>query len=159
MIFQNHAPADWAQFWRTLILRYDASKVGAMKISDDIPEHYPARASVVDGERRYVIKNLLAGNLLEKDVFYSLIDTTFAMYRDTVHLLSGINDYFLRGQLPKFQHIQVSGDYAMYHLPWYEDPTNPTPDIAYYERRKRQGDEFGQWTLEKKIYFNKSRQS
>eukprot|EP00928_Gymnodinium_smaydae_P082879 TRINITY_DN66149_c0_g1_i1.p1 TRINITY_DN66149_c0_g1~~TRINITY_DN66149_c0_g1_i1.p1 ORF type:complete len:318 (+),score=34.75 TRINITY_DN66149_c0_g1_i1:102-1055(+) len=157
VLFQKEVPHNWAQFWRSVMIKYDVAKVGAMKVSDDIPEHYPARANVLYAERNHVAKNFFAGNLLEKNVFYALIDTTFAMYRDSVHLLSGVNDYFLRGKLPKFLHIQVAGDFAMYHLPWYEDPFNPTPDVVYYEKRKRKGDYFGLWTVEKQLAFNASK--
>lgn len=58
-------------------------------------------------------------NLIDKDTYFSGVDTTFAVYRNYRH-------YHI------YESARLAGPYMAYHLPWYYDYDNLPEDEAYY---------------------------
>ena len=80
---------------------------------DDIPATNTHRDAVVKWERQFWVNEFTPG------FFFSPIDTTFALYRPG---LGHQNSRSLRSAPP----------YEARHLPWYEDITRPSQELAYY---------------------------
>ena len=63
--------------------------------------------------------NFYEGTRIGKNLYYTQVDTTFALY-------SNIRHYSLRFSL------RTTGDFRIYHLPWYFDYDNLPEDERYY---------------------------
>ena len=100
-------------FAETLHVHHDIDKVGFSLRIDDIPAMNPHRDAVVKWERQFWVNEFTPG------FFFSPIDTTFALYRPG---LGHQNSRSLRSAPP----------YEARHLPWYEDITRPSQELAYY---------------------------
>ncbi|MBB1284668.1 glycosyltransferase family 2 protein [Flavisolibacter sp. BT320] len=111
----DDVPPDFMQYFIDVLNRYPAfKKVGFGLRTDNLPDHYPKKQEVIRWEEQfYEIE-------IEKGLFKSKIDTTFALYRPG----------------SKFQcwneTIRTGSPYMLMHLPWYEDPSMITAETAYY---------------------------
>ena len=108
-------PDDCMFYFKEILDRYPAiKKVGFGLRTDDIPNHYPKKDEVIKWE------NSLLDNEIEKGLFKSKIDTTFALYRPGAAFQCW--EETLRTGTP----------YLLRHMPWYEDPGNLSVESKYY---------------------------
>lgn len=111
----DDCPLDALDHFRALLDRYpDLDKAGFGLRIDDLPEHYPLRADVIDWERPYWRDEV------EPGVFRAAVDTTFALYRPLER-----PDQMLRA-------VRTGAPYVARHLPWYTDPAALSEEDRYY---------------------------
>jgi len=100
--------------------------VGPMLRIDDIPDYYPEKKRLINGEKgchkRFHSSKIDTIQYKDKDVKYVFapIDTTFGMYRKGKSWRRLMNG------------IRVLSPYSARHLDWYLDPKNLTQDQKYY---------------------------
>jgi hypothetical protein len=128
----EECPGDAIEVFMNLLKKYKGvEKVGFGLKIDDLPDHYADKEKVLVWEKKFWEKQI------EKDLYDAEIDTTFAVYRP----------YANRGiWVPSA--YRTGGKYIMYHLPWYENTTNPTEEDSYYKSHVRPG--ISHWTHLKK---------
>lgn len=111
----NKCPDEVLLHFKELLDKYPAyKKAGFGLIIDDLPNHYSLKYDVINWEQKFWIKEI------EKDVFDSLIDTTFALYRPGAK--GG-------GDSPA---IRTGGNFIARHLPWYENLSILSEETKYY---------------------------
>ena len=111
----ENTPDDFMVYFKEILDRYPLmKKVGFGLRIDDLPEHYPAKGKVIKWEKQ------LDSELVERGVFRSKIDTTFALYRPGASFQCW--DETLRTGSP----------YVLRHMPWYEDPNSMEEESRYY---------------------------
>lgn len=113
----NSCPDDFLFYFLKLMKKYPrVQKVGFGLKIDDLPDCFNLKEDVINWE------NKINGKELEKDVFESQIDTTFALHRP----LSCISTQ------GRFIHIRTKYPYEARHLPWYNDSSNLSEEELYY---------------------------
>jgi hypothetical protein len=83
---------------------------------DDLPEHYDRRAEVVGWESQFWDRPLV------QDVYMATLDTTFALHRPRTPYTLG-------------PALRTGGRFMARHEPWYQDSSDITPDLAYFQAR------------------------
>lgn len=114
----EQCPADFIERFVRLLKKYpSALKVGFSLALDDLPDCYAHKASVVEWESRFWLRQI------EPNVYKAPIDTTFAVYKP-----------FFKGEAINFahRHLRVGFPYTMRHLPWYVDSSNLSAQEQYY---------------------------
>ncbi len=121
-------PTDASVYFQALLLRHrEFDKAGFGLRTDDLPEHFPHRETVLRWERPYWEKELSAG------VYAAHIDTTFAVHRPgTPYKVT--------------EALRTGAPYLARHLPWYRDPRRPDTETAFYFSHRRQ--DIGYWNRE-----------
>lgn len=111
----EECPSDIVKHFKGLLDRFqDVRKVGFGLKIDDLPEHYALRSDVIEHERQFHVRSV------EPGVFFSPIDTTFALYRP-----KAVGGWWLPA-------LRTGEPYVARHLPWYADSANPTKEDEYY---------------------------
>jgi len=142
-VFTADTPHYWLYTFYRLMVAYNVAKVGPSLLYDDIPSTYPARQDVWDFMGMTANKrNSRKRPTTSKDVFYTWIDTTLALYSKKIQQLRSLPDAFLWGDMPGWEHLEVGGRCSIRHLPWYEDPFWDPPDVVHYERHRRKGNAY-----------------
>ncbi|MGV0923055.1 glycosyltransferase family 2 protein [Empedobacter tilapiae] len=96
------------------------TKVGfALKI-DDIPDHFPLKNKVLKWEKKFW------KNQVEKDVYKTELDTTFALYKP-MYPCNFSNVEYING-------IRLAGDYICKHGGWYKNSNNMTKEEIFYQK-------------------------
>lgn len=96
-------------------------KVGFGLKIDDLPDHFPLKAHVVEWESQFWKVKL-------KDKVYDAgVDTTFALYKPFTYY------YALHPS------IRTGEPYVARHLPWYHNPAKDTEEDIYYRFRADRG--------------------
>ncbi len=117
----EECPQDFIAFMFALLKNIPpAGKVGFGLKIDDLPEENPLSAHVIAHERRFW------ADPVDENVYIAPVDTTFALYRPRVS--GGFWVPALRTGFP----------YVARHLPWYEDPENPSEEIRFYQSEVKQ---------------------
>jgi Glycosyl transferase family 2. len=113
----EECPLNAVSYFYEILKRYpDITKVGFGLKIDDLPDHNPRKQEVIDWETKFW------ENEVEPGLYKSKIDTTFALYRPNV-----------RGQQWDTT-LRTGGKYVARHLPWYEDPTQPSEEEVYFKK-------------------------
>ena len=130
----DNTPRDVLDLYSYLLETFpQINVVGPMLRIDDIPDHYPLKGKLLNGEmglhkgfHSQPTSTIQYKGWPVKYIF-APVDTTFGLYRvraEWARLKSG---------------VRVLPPYGARHLDWYIDPANPTPDQAYYvEHASRQ---------------------
>lgn len=113
-------PADAVVRFSRLLDRYPTHvKAGFGLRIDDLPHHNPRRSDIVAWERYFWRRRISRG------VYHADIDTTFALYREDAEFAQG-------------PAIRTGPPYVARHLPWYDDPSEPSEEVRYYQERANQ---------------------
>jgi len=115
VIAVEECPQNFIEYFYKILEKYpNFEKVGFSLKIDDIPDFYIHKQKVIDWEKQFWV------NEIEKNIFKSKIDTTFALYRP--HAKYQCWETTLRTGLP----------YTLEHLPWYLDMNNLPEEEKYY---------------------------
>lgn len=95
------------------------SKVGFALQIDDIPNTFQMKAMVLKWEQQYW------RNLIEEDVYFAHIDTTFAIYAPMANDKITEKKTFLKG-------IRIAGSYTAKHMGWYINHDVMNAEETYY---------------------------
>jgi hypothetical protein len=108
---------DLLEVMHRLMLQFpDKQKIGIGLRVDDLPDHFPLKASVVKWETS------LIGKRLDSLAVEAPVDTTFALYKkDRWHLENSVG-FSMRTAAP----------YMARHLPWYVDHDHLDEEEKYY---------------------------
>jgi hypothetical protein len=121
-------PADWVTFLGELLdAEPRAVKAGLGLRTDDLPEHFAHRAEVQAWEAKY--QPPAAHWVCDPDgppAAWADIDTTLAMYRRF--------ELFRLGPA-----IRTTGPYLARHLPWHEDTSRRSDELAHFYGRAEHG--------------------
>jgi len=98
------------------------SKIGPMYKTDDIPDHYPLKSTVVPYESGLVSHPVPYKEANGIKLYCSPIDTTFALHRPGTRCDWRAGGIALRAREP----------YVFRHMPWYYDPENLPDDENHY---------------------------
>ena len=110
---------DWLEHMRRCIDRYkDFDKIGLSLRVDDLPDHYPRKAEVIEWERRFSAKKV------NQHLFDAEVGSTFHICRGVQHLDRDANAKAGRN-------ARLTDCWAR-HRPWYWNPRQMLPDDAYY---------------------------
>lgn len=110
-------PDDAIEVFAAALDRYpEHVKAGFGLRIDDIPDHFPRKARVLEWEIQHWSPELAPG------LFDTTIDTTFALYRSDAPFSYG-------------PAIRTGPPYVARHIPWYSDATRLSPEEAYYQER------------------------
>ncbi len=111
----KECPSDAVNYFREVLERYPKiGKVGfALKI-DDLPDFYPLKQKVIEWEKKFWEKEI------EQDLYNSIIDTTFALYRANTK-----GDHTLPA-------LRTGGRYVARHLSWYINYNNLSEEDKFY---------------------------
>ena len=100
-----------------LLNRYrSVVKVGFGLHIDDLPDHYERRREVIDWESQFWRRPLVEG------VYMATLDTTFALHRPRSPYVLG-------------PALRTGGRFMARHEPWYQDSSDITEDLAYFQAR------------------------
>lgn len=111
----DDTPKDFMDYFMDVLNRYpEIDKVGFGLKTDDLPDHYPKKAEVINWE------NSLLNNEIAPGLFKAKIDTTFALYRPKKSFQCWETT------------IRTGAPYLLRHLPWYEDPGHLSEESKYY---------------------------
>lgn len=124
-------------FMRILIknlLKYDewVTKAGFALDISNIPDFYPAKNQVVTWEKRFW------KNEVEKDIFLTRLDTTFALYKPISFEEYQKNDNH-------FKALRFGGDFTCNHMGWHIDYSNLTDEQNYYRKHTSSS---GSWSID-----------
>jgi hypothetical protein len=124
-------------FMRILIknlLKYDewVTKVGFALDVLNIPDSYPAKDKVKAWEQRFW------KNEVEKDIYLTSLDTTFALYKPLSYAEYHENDNH-------FKALRIAGDFTCDHLGWHIDYSNLTDEQKYYREHTSSS---GSWSID-----------
>ena len=111
-------------FMRILVknlLKYDEwiTKAGFALDISNIPDFYPAKNKVIAWEQRFW------QNEVDKDIFLTRLDTTFALYKPI-----SFEDY--QKDDNHFKALRIAGNFTCYHMGWHIDYSNLTDEQKYY---------------------------
>ncbi|MEG0930076.1 glycosyltransferase family 2 protein [Algoriella sp.] len=96
------------------------TKVGfALKI-DDIPNEFPLKDKVIKWESKYW------ENEVEANLYKTIIDTTFALYKPNYPNNFNFLDFFLG--------IRVGENFEAKHGGWYKNPLKMTEEDMFYQK-------------------------
>jgi hypothetical protein len=127
-----------------LALEKDVTCVGPALRTIDIPDHYPFKSNVINWEKQwYKPENHKALRINNEIINYhfSVIDTTFAVYRKGHEFTK-----------PNTKAIRVSLPHDARHLDWYMDHGRLTEDYKYYiGSAKRAGKNRTHWSSKETI--------
>lgn len=112
-------------FMKTMIKFLDKyfksiNKVGFALRIDDIPDNFPFKNKVLEWEKKFW------KNQVEKDVYKTELDTTFALYKP-MYPCNFSNIEYING-------IRLAGDYICKHGGWYRNPSNMTKEEIFYQK-------------------------
>ena|SRR5690606_29125544 len=112
-------------FIKTMINKMDKYnkkivKVGFALDIDTIPDYYPLKEKVINWEKQYWT------NELEKNIFFALVDTTFALYKPQYP------SKFKVKPLQFYDAIRIGGNFTCKHMGWYLNPQSLTEEEAHY---------------------------
>lgn len=111
----KECPKDAVNYFREVLERYPKiGKVGFGLKIDDIPDFYPLKQKVIEWENKFWEKEI------EQDLYNSIIDTTFALYRPNAK-----GDHTLPA-------LRTGGTYIARHLSWYIDYDNLSEEDKFY---------------------------
>lgn len=115
-IYEN-CPNNFMEYLlNALVENPRVQKIGLGLITNDLPDSYNLKKSVIEWEKRFTSVNF-------NDNFYkSNVDTTFALYRPFTS--GGSNDFklTLRSKYP----------YLIHHLPWYINSNSISDEDQFY---------------------------
>ncbi len=112
----KECPEDFARRLYDIAQKYHAIKVGFALHTDDLPDCFDKKRTVIDWERKYW------RTPLEPDVYDAEIDTTFALYRPNTR----------RRAIDRGLNIRVAGPLTAHHMPWYIDSRNLSDEERNY---------------------------
>ncbi len=116
-------PDDVLGFFLQVLQKYrNIEKVGFGLKIDDLPDQYADKQKVIAWETPFW------KNEVEKDVYNSGLDTTFALYRP-----------YTNGALWVQNAYRTGGKYVARHLPWYENSIAPTEENLFYKEHIKAG--------------------
>lgn len=98
----------------------NVSKVGFALDLDSIPDYYPKKQNVIQWETPFW------ENEAEKNIFHSLIDTTFALYKPGYPKKNNQNGFLFA--------VRMAGDFTAKHGGWYVDYNNLTDEQLFYQK-------------------------
>ena len=104
-------PYNWQEIMKEYINKYDRKASLALKM-DDIPDHYPYKATVFDHQ------SICWYPTEEENVYRAITDMTFTMDQK-------IKAY-------RYESTRLSGNFACRHIPWYIDFNNISEEEIYY---------------------------
>jgi hypothetical protein len=120
-------PADWPQHLSQVLSEHGVKAALGLRI-DDIPEHYPRRAQVLEWEGQFWKDEIAPG------VYDGGTDTTLAVCparrERPGHVIGG---------------VRTGKPYVCRHLAWYEDPAALPEDVAWYYAHLGSG--IAHWTI------------
>lgn len=115
----KECPDDFLTYFRDVLKRHKyATKVGFGLKIDDLPDHYDLKHSVIEWESEFWKYEI------EKNLFRSPIDTTFALYRP--YARKNANWYI--------EQYRTGGKYVAHHMPWYNNSEDLSLEEQYYMR-------------------------
>ena len=121
MIFEE-CPVDFMQFLLNgLIENPRVQKIGLGLITDDLPDSYYLKQSVIEWEKRF--------NEVEFNSYFfkAHVDTTFALYRPFAN--GGSHDFKLS--------LRTKYPYLLHHLPWYVNSKSLSDEDQFYLKNVR----------------------
>lgn len=122
-----------------LALEKDVTCVGPGLRIWDLPDHYPMKEQVQNWEKQWYKqedKRVIRINDSIITYYFSVIDTTFAVYRKGHEFTK-----------PNMNAIRVTRPYNVKHLDWYMNHNNLTEDYKYYiESAKKAGKSRTHWS-------------
>ncbi len=119
----SECPDDVIAFFLQTLRKYSSiEKIGFGLKIDDLPDHYSAKARVIEWEKKFWTKEVAPG------IFDAAIDTTFALYCPYTNGASWVSNAYRTG-----------GNYVARHLPWYENTALPSEEDLYYQEHVKQG--------------------
>jgi hypothetical protein len=130
----QECPFNILEKFMLLLKKYPSiEKVGFGLKTDDLPESYPLTVKVINWEKQFW------QNEIEKNVYETIIDTTFALYPPGVK--GGATLKALRTGFP----------YLARHMSWYINPLSLNPEEEHFIKNASQS---SSWTME---LFDKKR--
>lgn len=111
----QECPTDFLVVLHYLLNKYSLGKVGLSLLTDDLPDYFKNKGSVVEWEAKF------QRDKVEALAYRAMVDTTFALY--------GPNKFGDAGMLPAFR---SRFPYSARHLPWYENTNSLTEEQQYY---------------------------
>ncbi len=127
----NECPKDLIAHLLKQLEKYpNIDKIGVGLKIDDLPAHYTKRDEVIAWEKQFWMKEVSSG------IYDAGVDTTFALYRP-----------FTNGSIWVGKAYRTGEPYMAYHMPWYENSSDPGEENLYYVSHSKQGS--SHWTLAK----------
>ena len=111
-------PKNLIGYLSTLIDKYpNFNHIGTSLEINDLPDHNPLKEKIVKHESQYWAPT---AEVMNEEVSIALVDTTFAMYRNTSRVL------------PTGPALRTLRPYTLKHVDWYLDPNKNTAEHQYY---------------------------
>jgi hypothetical protein len=111
----ENTPTDFMFYFKSLLDKYPTiQKVGFGLKINDLPDYYSKKQEVINWESK------MYNNEIEKGVYKSKIDTTFALYRPGAFLQCWETT------------LRTGNPYTLRHMPWYENPSQLNEETVYY---------------------------
>lgn len=108
-------PNDFMHYFMDVLNRFpEMDKVGFGLKTNDIPDYYPKKKKVLTWEQS------LLQSEIERGLYHSKIDTTFALYRP--------GRMFQRWETT----IRCATPYELKHMPWYENHAQLNEEAKYF---------------------------
>ena len=131
-------PDDFIEHFCRIMMRYEyATKVGFGLKIDDLPEVFKHKHQIINDESDHWRWEV------EKDLYRSVIDTTFALYRPFSK--TNTNWYM--------EHYRTGGQYMLHHLPWYNDTKKLSEEELFYIKSCSKSSTLGQRDKETEIRY------
>lgn len=119
----DECPKDFMNYFLQKLNQYpNIEKIGFSLIIDDLPNCYVKKQEVIAWEKRFWVDEV------EKGLYNSAIDTTFALYKPYTNGLVWVQNAYRTG-----------GVYTARHLPWYENSNEMTEENLFYLNNIKQG--------------------
>lgn len=114
-------PKNFMRILLKNLLKYDewVTKAGFALDILNIPDYYPAKNKVTAWEQRFW------QNEVEKNIFLTRLDTTFALYKPISFEEYQKNDNH-------FKALRIGGNFTCHHMGWHIDYSNLTDEQKYY---------------------------
>lgn len=118
--FYESTPEDFMEKILNLLNRYHTTvtKVGFALNIEDLPDSYDLKPKVLAWEKQF------SENEIEKEVYLTSIDTTFALYLPGFPVKNNKDSFY--------KSLRVAGAYKVKHGGWYQNSANRSAEEQYY---------------------------
>ncbi len=116
----EECPDNFIEIFHNILQQYKtARKVGFSLKTDDLPDSYSLKNTVIKWEKGFYTKPIKGTT---PPIYKAAIDTTFALYRP------------LKNKIKNEENIRVGFPYEARHLPWYQDSSQQDEETIFYNQ-------------------------